>query len=145
MKNSVRLIDKEIATKLEQATKPQLRTIAKTVCRFVLEENQLLLTPAIVRGIASLDKGEYSFSPELTLLLAELDEIQWTLGEDAQSNPDLNTAYLEAFQRARAVNTLQAALDPDPRVAAAEFIYEAYFATQQHDEFRKIVMDILEL
>lgn len=59
MKNSVRLVDQAMATKLEQATQSQLRAVAKGVCLYVLVENQLLSEVTIVKGVEALENGDY--------------------------------------------------------------------------------------
>ena len=61
--------------------------------------------------------------PQLEALVERLDGVYWDLsdGSDSKSAP----AVREAFARARAVNSLVAALTIDPVSAAVDAIYEA--------------------
>lgn len=131
IRNSVSLIDKDLAAILEQLPNTQLRSVAIAASRFAIERTRLS-DPAIDEGLLALESGKYGDSParsKLGLLVGTLDENQWHLQEMLEQGQADRNAQMIAFQRARAANSVYSALDPDPFAAATNSIYESYHAT----------------
>jgi hypothetical protein len=70
----------------------------------------------------------------------EFDEIGWT--HQDEGHEDL---YVEAFTQARVAGALRFAFATDPRVAAAEALYEAHAAIGNIEPLKAIVADVLKL
>jgi hypothetical protein len=69
---------------------------------------------------------------ELDRLSLRLDEDAWGREEDAGRK---TVESLAAFRAARAFAAMSAALHDDPRNAAADAVYEAYFALGEDQAF----------
>ena len=76
-------------------------------------------------------------------LVDELDEAAWDLQRPVHSGGSPESAYLEAFRKARAASAVAFALDPDPHKAAIEAVYEAQAALGDVNPVRSAVLDIL--
>lgn len=141
VRNSVSLIDKDLAAMLEQMPNTQLRAVAIAASRFAIERTRLS-DPEIDEGLLALESGKYGDSParsKLGALVGTLDENQWHLQEMLeQGQVDQNT-HMAAFQRARAASSLYSALDPEPFAAATNSIYESYHATNDLGGLRAAV------
>ncbi len=129
--NRLELLDKELSARLERASNSQLRKAAKVACRFALDRASAS-HPILDRSLEAIELGNYedsTFTAQLESFVNQLDEIQWDLQEKMDEGNAELSAYLAAFQRARAANSVYFALNADALVAATESIYEAHAAT----------------
>lgn len=145
VKNSVELIDKELAACLERASSSQLRAAALAACRLALERTGLT-DPIVEEGLKALANGNYSdvlLRSKLRSLVDRLDREHWRLKELIEQGRADEPPYPSAFHKARAVNAVYAALDSDAFEAAADSIYEAYHATNDLATLAAVVVAAL--
>ena len=131
VKNSVELIDKELAACLERASSSQLRAAALAACKLALERTGLT-DPIVEEGLKALTEGNYGdvlLRSKLGSLVDRLDREHWRLKELIEQGRADEPPYPSAFHQARAANAVYAALDSDAFEAAVDSIYEAYHAT----------------
>jgi hypothetical protein len=142
MESRLDLLSSDLAQKLSQVNELKLRKIASAVCEIALGYTDLK-SPLINLTSEALEKSPSincsSLLVELKLFIDQLDEIQWNLKEQVDLGKETMPNYLKAFCNARIFNTLYCALDPNPYMAAAESVYEAYAATQDLAALEKII------
>jgi len=80
--------------------------------------------------------------PAVEALCLELDEAAWDIQDLVDEGRAEYAAYVAAFERARAVNALCEAMNPDASRAASEGIYEALAATDDPDGISALVRSV---
>jgi len=142
--SSLAVLDGDLAAQLEHVPEEQLRAAALAAVRFALARTPLT-EPAIAAGLAALDQRRYGDAggvrPELESLVNEYDQRQWTLQDEGRGDAP---EYFDAFEKARAANTVYYALDPDPWLAATRAIYDAEAATNDLAGLRQEVQRVLQ-
>lgn len=89
MKNSVRLVDQAMATKLEQATQSQLRAVAKGFACMCLRKT-FVRSDDCQRGGGTRKRGlSMRRGDKLEVFVSFLDEVQWKPGEQAESDAEM--------------------------------------------------------
>ncbi|MBO1347964.1 MAG: hypothetical protein EBE86_011420 [Hormoscilla sp. GUM202] len=130
--NRLELIDPELSAYLLSASIAQQRYAAAIACEFALAKTGISAT-IIDEGLEAIKggvPGNEMLRSRLESFINQLDEKQWDLQEKmAEGKAQLET-YIAAFQKARAVNSLYYALNPDAFTAATESLYEAQAATE---------------
>ena len=86
------------------------------------------MTDDVLALIASRRVGDAGARAAVERLTSELDELAWNIQEQLDEGVASEDEYAAAFERARAAMAVWFALDPRPRVAAEETIYEAIAA-----------------
>jgi hypothetical protein len=141
-RNSVALIDKDLAAAIEHLTNRQLRAVATAASRFALDRTRLT-NAAIKEALNALELGKLGDSAtraKLESLVKTLDEKQWRLQEIEKQNRTSSKNYIETFQQARAASSLYFALHIDPFVAATNAIYESFHATNDLAGLKAVVL-----
>jgi hypothetical protein len=111
------------------------------VCEFSLNQTGVR-NPEVVEALTVIrDEEEPSEALRLRLetLVQSLDDEQWTLQDKVDLSEATKEEHLAAFGRARAVNAVLCALEPDPLTAAAEATYEAIAATDDKVGIRDLI------
>jgi hypothetical protein len=89
-----------------------------------------LKDPRLDRALGDLERGEVDGAQRAAMqrLTDELDEAAWNIQAKVDSGQATNEQYLKSFALARAASATAFALEPDPRKAAMEAVYEAQAA-----------------
>jgi len=146
MESRLDLLSPNLANELSRVNEQKLRKVAYSVCDFALRHvsiNNPLVNQSFeaFKGSASIDI--LSLRRNLSGLIEQLDEIQWDIQEQVDLGLDTRENYVKAFRNARAINALFYAFDPNPYIAAAESIYEAYAATYDFKSLEEAINEIL--
>ena len=107
-----------------------LRRVAAEAASLAIERTQLAdprLGPAL-GALGASNSGMPSARRAVDQLTEELDERAWGIQELVDAGAASEEAYVEAFHQARAAAAVSYALDPDPKTAALESVYEAQAA-----------------
>jgi hypothetical protein len=137
-------VSPELADQLRSTGRDELRRIATAMGDLAAKEVSLS-DPRLDRALAALRGGPGGGKEkvELQALVDELDEAAWQIQARVHSGQAPEDEYLKAFRKARAASAVAFALDPDPRTAATEAIYEAQAALGDVSPVRAAVLDIL--
>ncbi len=127
--NSLVSVDADLAARLDRASESELRAAALAACQFALA--RVPVTDSVIEeGLTALQQHRYGdqdgLRTRIEAVVTGYDEQQWAL-QDAGRGDD--PAYFDAFEKARAANTLYYALDTDPWLASTRAIYDAEAAT----------------
>ena len=120
----------DLAHQIEDLPPGILRRVAAEAASLAIERTHLAdprLEPALVAMSAS-NSDMPSARRAIEKLTEELDERAWDIQDLVDTGSASEDAYLEAFRQARAAAAVTYALDPDPRTAAFESVYEAQAA-----------------
>lgn len=121
------LSHRELADELRQSDEPTLRRVARVAAELGLELRPVD-DPSVASALDALRGGQprASVRDRLQPLVEELDTAQWELEEqlDAYGEGPAEDEHAAAYERARAAQTLWAALDDDPVTAALDSLYE---------------------
>jgi hypothetical protein len=133
--DTLKLLDSRMAETIRSATsRKALREFACACARLALSRagvNDPAITraAALSEAIGEPDEDVAEARRELGSLIDRLDEIAFDLRDRADAGqPSVYDEYRRGFAAARAVASLDAALNPDPLTAAAEACYEALAA-----------------
>jgi hypothetical protein len=134
-----------VAEELKALDLSLLRRVAEAAAREAMRARPLHDRRAEA-ALKNITDRRYGATPEreaVQALADELDEEYWELEppEDVAAREPFSDERLEAFARARVASTLWSALDPDPRAAALEALYEAWAATGQDGAVVRAVID----
>lgn len=117
----------ELADKLRHLDEPTLRRVAKVAAELGLELRPVD-DPSVASGLEVLRgrQPRASVRDKLQRYAEELDRAQWELEEqlDAYGEGPAEEEQAAAYERARAAQTVWAALDNDPVTAALDSLYE---------------------
>lgn len=105
-----------------------------------------LKDPRVDRALDDLERGKVDGPHQAAMkrLTDELDEAAWNLQAKVNSGQATNESYLRSFALARAASATTFALDPDPRKAAMEAVYEAQAALADLKPVSDLVLKILD-
>jgi hypothetical protein len=145
-KNPLRLINKGVTSALEHASSEELRAIALQSCRIALGKSGLE-SPLISEALNALESGLLDnayLREKVNGLVEELDNEAWDLQDAWEEGSAKREEYLLAFAKARSANAVYFALHSSPNIAAAETLYETYYATDNLEELKSIVEQILD-
>ncbi len=120
----------DLVHQLESLPPGVLRLVAADAASIAVERTQLA-DPRLRLGLEALsasDSGMASARRAVEQLTQELDERAWDIQELVDAGAASEEAYVEAFRQARAAAAVGYALNPDPRTAALESVYEAQAA-----------------
>jgi len=134
----------DLAAHLREAGDDALRRVAASVSEIAVKRVSLV-DPRLERSLSALEGGSAGAKElaSMQALVDELDEAAWDLQRRVHSGGSPESAYLEAFRKARAASAVASALDPDPHKAAIEAVYEAQAALGDVNPVRSAVLDIL--
>jgi hypothetical protein len=121
----------DLVERLEGEGDPELRRLTANVVEAALREQEVR-DESVERGLDGLRNGRYGDAEDRAAVKAladRLDELAWDLQDQVDAGEAEQEDYLAAFRKARAATALWFALDPDPRTAAIEAVYEAQAAT----------------
>ncbi len=130
-------LDPELARRVLAAPEAACRSLAAGAAEAALS---VVGAPADERLLAAREAvrlgnvGDSHVRSALQTLVEELDEAAWDIQDQVEAGRRPYEEYQSAFERARAINALWFALDPDPRVAAGEACYEALAAGVDADQ-----------
>lgn len=128
------------------AGEPQRRAAALAGATLAVERTGLT-NVVVLKALDTLNAGGHvdaACSAALDGLLAELDEIAWSIQDQVDSGERSYEDYLVAFQRARAAASAAFAADADASTAALEGLYEADAAIDDLDALMAAVLPTLE-
>ena len=78
---------------------------------------------------------------ELQVISDELDQGAWQLSESVGSN---RQRYLDLFRKARAVKSAVHLLENDDLQSVSDGLYEAWFAVDDAEAFRAVIVPVLK-
>ncbi len=136
---------KELEAHLKRASASQQRAAALAAARFALAHNALtdsVLSDAM-NALAAGRSADKALTERLQALVDSLDEVHWDLQEKEEAGQATEAEHLAAFQKARAANTVLAALAADPFAAASDSAYEAFHATKDLPGLRVVILAAL--
>ena len=146
MTSRLSTVARDLAEQLESQPSQTLRRVAAEAAWLSVTRIHVA-DPRLDTAVAALRKGALSDvaeRQEVRRLVQELDQIAWEAQEKAEQGMLPQKAYLEAFFRARAAAAVGFALEPDPRYAAFESVYEAWAATADIDAVRTTVRTAMD-
>lgn len=146
METRLDLLSRTLALQLSGIEERKLREIAVSVCKAALNCTRVrnsLVEEFYICVAGEIEDNQCVLRHELLNFVKQLDEIQWDLQEQVELGNETTAHFAQAFRDARVFNALYYALDPDPYIAAAESIYEAFVAINDLRPLEKIVAEIL--
>lgn len=102
--------------------------------------------PRADEALLAIREGRFGDTPEraaVAALVSALDDRQWDLQDRIGAGESMINEHLVAFGRARAASAVFYAGETDPRLAAAEAIYEASAVVDDLKDLRPVVMPAL--
>ncbi len=122
-------VSPELAERLRGSSADALRRVAAAVGDLAVKRVSLA-DPRLERALSILAgrRAEGGERVELEALVEELDEAAWETQARVHAGRAPEDEYLRAFRKARAASSVAFALDPDPKAAAMEAVYEAQAA-----------------
>jgi len=146
-KTRLDLIDPNLCTQLEIASKPTLRRVALAACNFALTRTDLIhpLLDQALQELSSNSSPSSNLNTALEQLVESLDEEYFDLKDAAENGKTEGASWQVAFCKARAANSVYFAIGEDEYLAATEAIYEANAATEDMDTLRRVVIEALEV
>lgn len=139
------MVARDLSELVERADEASCRIAALTAAAFAVERSGLT-DPRAGEALRTAQEGRIGDTAErsaIEALAVALDEFQWDLQDRAAAGTATAEEHLMAFGRARAAAAVFYAGDRDPRVAAAEAIYEASAVADDLDGLRSVVVRAL--